>query len=287
MRLFAISDLHTDHKPNHDWVLQLSLSDYTQDAVIIAGDISDRFPQLEETLQAFVQRFASVYFVPGNHELWIRRGEYVHSIEKFERILQLCESLGVYTYARKEFLSHPETPIWIIPLFSWYLQPEEGEGSLFRAKSANDRTAEIWNDFHFTQWPDLGTHTSVADYFLSLNKPYLQQSYDAPIITFSHFLPRQDLIFSTPEERKHITVPLKDPYPSFNFTRVAGCHQIEMQLRQLHSVLHIYGHQHRLRNRLIDGVRYISHCLGYPRERGMPWFHKTDPTLFQIHDFVV
>jgi hypothetical protein len=32
-------------------------------------------------------------------------------------------------------------------------------------------------------------------------------------------------------------------------------------------MIHVYGHQHRNRHRCIDGVLYISHCLGYPTER--------------------
>ncbi len=32
--------------------------------------------------------------------------------------------------------------------------------------------------------------------------------------------------------------------------------------------MHVYGHQHRNRHREEDGVVYVSHCLGYPKERG-------------------
>ena len=55
--------------------------------------------------------------------------------------------------------------------------------------------------------------------------------------------------------------------PEFNFSRVAGSRRIEEQLRRLGSRLHIYGHQHRNRLRTIDGVTYLSHCMGYPKER--------------------
>ena len=58
-----------------------------------------------------------------------------------------------------------------------------------------------------------------------------------------------------------------DPNPSFNFSRVAGSAGLERQIRRLGSVIHVYGHQHYNRHRIIDGIRYISHCLGYPQER--------------------
>ena len=88
-----------------------------------------------------------------------------------------------------------------------------------------------------------------------------------PVISFSHFLPRVELVFSDWERfRAGGGVTGNDRAPEFNFTRVAGCRQLDAQLRKLGSTLHLYGHQHRNRDREIDGVRYVSHCLGYPPE---------------------
>lgn len=284
MRIFAVSDLHTDHQANREWIQHLSTRDYLNDVVIIAGDVSDRLSRLEEALWEFSKRFESVFYVPGNHELWIRQNECSHSIQKFEKILKVCEQTGVHTKAKK--VGTGDKSHWIIPLFSWYMQPEEGEDSLFLAKPSSivDKTAEMWNDFHFTQWPTMNGVT-VADYFLNLNEPYLEQEYDAPVITFSHFLPRQDLIFSNPGgvDLQDIDYS-KDPIPPFNFTRVAGSQRIEQQIRALESSIHVYGHQHRHRDRVVDGVRYISHCLGYPRERKNPWFYQHGQTPLQILD---
>jgi len=72
-------------------------------------------------------------------------------------------------------------------------------------------------------------------------------------------------MFSTQTEATGMTV--RDTNPSFNFSRVAGSAGLEEQIRRLGSSVHVYGHQHRNRHRLIDGVLYVSHCLGYPRER--------------------
>jgi hypothetical protein len=88
-----------------------------------------------------------------------------------------------------------------------------------------------------------------------------------PVITFSHFLPRVELVFQDWQKFQSTgRTSGKDAHPEFNFTRVAGCRQIDKALRERGSNIHVYGHQHRNRNRVIDGVRYISHCLGYPKE---------------------
>ena len=39
--VYAISDLHTDHKENLNWIRCLSTEHYRNDALIVAGDISD------------------------------------------------------------------------------------------------------------------------------------------------------------------------------------------------------------------------------------------------------
>jgi hypothetical protein len=111
----------------------------------------------------------------------------------------------------------------------------------------------------------------VAGHFLRLNEPHLERGFDRPVISFSHFLPRTDLIFSHPEHMAYLAAATEphplDPHPAFNFSRVAGCRGLEEQIRRLGSAVHVYGHQHRDRWREVDGVLYVSHCLGYAHER--------------------
>jgi predicted phosphodiesterase len=263
-RVWAISDIHTDIKPNRAWLYALSKTAYLRDTLILAGDVSDRLETLRDTLTYLRSLFAAVCYVPGNHELWVRRGEYPDSIAKFWQVRHLCDTLGIHTQPLKLSTTSGHG-VWIVPLFSWYMQPEEGAGSLFMEKPGEDPTLSMWSDHHFTRWPPMVAAPTVADFFLQLNERQLSRHYDVPVISFSHFLPRTELIYSTPEERQGRI--LTDPYPRFNFSRVAGCIGIDTQIRRLGAIIHIYGHQHRNRNRVIDGVRYISHCLGYPRER--------------------
>jgi hypothetical protein len=183
---------------------------------------------------------------------------------KFQEILALCDILGVHTRPAKVGAA-----VWVVPLFSWYVRPEEGSESLFVPKPGEAPGFDRWSDDYFTRWPVLPVGQTLSDYFLSLNTPYLQQAYDAPIISCSHFVPRTDLIFSTPAERAATRSVPVDTAPSFNFSRVAGSWGIEAQIRQLGSSVHVYGHQHRNRRRLIDGVQYIAHSLGYQRERDL------------------
>jgi Calcineurin-like phosphoesterase len=267
-RLFALSDVHADMKANRAWLHALSAETYRHDTLILAGDVSDNLAVLQDTLMHLCRIFAHVCFVPGNHELWVRKREYADSIVKFHQIQRLCDTLGVHTRPIKIGTHHACGGVWVVPLFSWYIRPEEGPGSLFKAKPGEDRTLSMWGDTHFTRWPRQIDGRTPAAYFLELNEVHLGKLYDAPIVSFSHFLPRMELIYSTPEELQAAGVTVQhDPHPAFNFSRVAGCTGIEDQIRQLGAMTHVYGHQHRNRDRVIDGVRYVSHCLGYPRER--------------------
>lgn len=53
----------------------LSDSAYKDDVLILAGDISDDQAVLRSTFQLTVRKFKHVFFVPGNHDLWVRRKE--------------------------------------------------------------------------------------------------------------------------------------------------------------------------------------------------------------------
>jgi len=266
MRVFALSDVHADYAVNRAWLQALPAADYAANALILAGDVSDDLRRLRETLAALRAKFAEVFFVPGNHELWVRRRECADSMAKFRLVLDLCAELGVRTSPARVG-SPGDAGVWVVPLFSWYVQPEEGSGSLFVPKAGEDPSLEMWADRYFTRWPGLGPGLSVADAFLRLNDAHVHRSYDAPVISFSHFLPRAELMARTREESAARRRPLPDRNPRFNFSRVAGCAGLEAQIRRLGPAIHLYGHQHRNRQRRIDGVLYVSHCLGYPSER--------------------
>jgi predicted phosphodiesterase len=239
MRIFAISDLHTDFRENMWLVEQLSDAMYQRDVLIAAGDISDRLDTLKSTLALLRSKFMQVFYVPGNHDLWVRR-ENRTSIEKFHSVLALCKTLDVQTSPAQV------DGMWVVPLFSWY------ESQFDADNSADSASLGGWADFYLCKWPAAIGH--VCDFFLRLNEPRLR-SYDGPVISFSHFLPRRDLLPAV-ERLKFKGLP-----------KVAGCAALDQQIRALKSGIHIFGHSHISCDRVIDGVRYIQNPLRYPRER--------------------
>ena len=237
MRLFATSDLHTDYKENFRWLEELSDTEYRDDILIVAGDISDRLEIIRETLLLLRSKFRQLFFTPGNHELWVRSAE-IDSVEKFQLILDLCDELEIATKpVRLE-------EVWVVPLFSWYDGVFEPE-------------MRAWADFHLCKWPE--DVAPLSDYFLRLNEPYLK-TYDAPVISFSHFIPRSDLL--PPKEYLRISW----------LANVSICAALDKQIRQLNSTVHICGHTHTTFDVVIDDVRYVQNAVRYPRERRKPSF---------------
>ncbi len=265
-RLWAISDLHIDFPENKQQLLALDNRRFLQDALIVAGDVTDDIARLLALLEALRRKFSAVAFVPGNHELWIRDHAFPDSLSKFDALMSACERIGIHTRAFR--FGEQDDGIWIVPLLSWYAGAEESGSTLYvkKQQGVEDRTEEMWADYYFTKWPS-GLGVSIADYFLDMNLSRVEQPYDAPVVTFSHFLPRRELIFRKHGESPVVRPRYRDEQPAFNFSKVAGTQRLDRQLRRISSRVHVYGHQHRNRVRHIDGVTYVSHCMGYPRER--------------------
>jgi Icc-related predicted phosphoesterase len=267
MRVYALSDIHVDYEANRTWIYSLSSTDFQEDVLILAGDISYDLKKVRETLAHLQAKFKNVFFVPGNHDLWIRKSTFANSLEKFDRLMETCRSIGVHVSPAKIGREGARNSLWIVPLFSWYATPEKNGNSLFVPAGRIDLTRYIWADYYYTKWPPLERSVSVAEFFLQMNEVHLRTPYNAPVISFSHYLPRRELIFASDQESEKQSAALKRSRRLFNFSRVAGSTHLEKQIRQLGSYIHVYAHQHRNRHSLIDGVLYVSHCLGYPRER--------------------
>lgn len=240
MRVFAVSDIHVDYAQNLTWVQGLSRSDYRDDVLILAGDVSHRPALLGTALEALAQCFHRVLFVPGNHDLWVL-GEPAGttSLQKFAQVLRTAEQHGAAT-----------APTCIggvqfVPLLGWY---DDSFGE------PEETLREMWMDYRACQWPTGWDAADVARHFESLNPTTVRPPGVGRVISFSHFLPRIDLI-PPYVPRWHRTL---DP--------VLGSTRIEDQLRALQPDIHVYGHSHINRAVSLDGVRYINNALGYPQE---------------------
>ena len=237
MRIFALSDLHVDFEENWAWVQAISPVDYRRDVLIIAGDITHQIERVLQTFRVLRKRFLRVFFVPGNHDLWVR-GERGDSLEKMDTLRSACEECGI------DMKPAEVHGVRLVPLFSWYC-------SQFDPRCQNYRVPFAWGDYRYCRWPE--EVREVDRYFSSLNGG---PSTSAGLtVTFSHFLPRWELL---PDVKylRFKALPL-----------VAGSHIIEAQLREWGARIHVFGHSHIPWDEEFDGVRYVQQPLAYPKER--------------------
>ncbi|WP_316187405.1 MULTISPECIES: metallophosphoesterase [unclassified Bradyrhizobium] len=239
MRYFAVSDIHVDFDANADWVANLSSADYRDDVLILAGDVSDTLHQIDWCLRMLVQRFRKVLFVPGNHDLWVLRDwRNQTSLQKFDKLAAVVEANGA---SMRPFYGRG---VSIVPLFGWY-DYSFGEPT--------DELRSIWMDYYACRWPVGFQECEITAHFTSLNKQHLK-AFHGKVITFSHFLPRIDLMPSFIPAAKRFLYP------------VLGAARLDGQLRLLNASIHVYGHSHVNRCVKLDGVCYINNAFGYPHE---------------------
>ena len=242
MRVFALSDIHVDYADNKQWIANLSRSDYRDDVLIVGGDVSHSLRLLEWCLRDLARCFARVLYVPGNHDLWVVRDRMAAtSLEKFQKVrdvLDVCDvSMQVF---KRDGLS-------IVPLLSWY-DYTFGEPS--------DELLERWMDFRACHWPHRLSLADVVEYFARLNDDALGTTNDI-VISFSHFLPRIDLMPSYVPDKHRMLYP------------ILGTTRLESQIRTLNPRIHVYGHSHLNRRVMVDGIAYINNAFGYPHESAL------------------
>lgn len=242
MKVFVISDIHIDYAENKEWLLNLSDEDYKDDILLLAGDLTENLNSLSQSFESLVRKFRKVLFVPGNHELWVGRDDNrSHSLEKYQQVCNIAIESGV------ALEPYHIDDLSIVPLLGWYDFSFAEPGSML---------LDTWMDFRLCKWPEGTELKDVTKFFLDQNTKHLQTNNET-IISFSHFLPRIDLM------PPYIPQSYRFVYP------VLGCNGLEEQIRVLNPSIHVYGHSHVNRHVTIDGVKYINNAFGYPSEHNI------------------
>lgn len=261
VRVFAISDIHVDYEQNMAWVKNLSRQDFQNDILIVAGDISHKRFLFVACIESLVACFKQVLFIPGNHDLWIDNKDYEDSLEKFAALNHLLEALGAgcgwqqASGGGKNTVDKSAIQVFFVPLYSWYD---------YSFGSPSSELRRIWNDFTACRWPQGIDDGTLCENFLQRNNSVIEQVNNATqkhasnavtVISFSHFLPRIDVMPSFIPER------FRNVYP------VLGTAALDKQVRALNANIHVYGHSHVNTDLDIDGVRYINNAFGYVSEQ--------------------
>jgi hypothetical protein len=191
---------------------------------------------------------------------------------------------------------HPSLPpslLLLVPLLSWYHPswdtepdlPAEVVAELYDGRPSFEQR---WADFRCCKWPEaviggdggreewVSTTTrnrGIAEWFAKQNEGFLEdarvkaetreggkeggkEGKKVVVISFSHFLPREELC----PEKRFLIEPM--------LTKVIGSRPLREQVERLKPDLHLFGHTHIPLDMKVGGVRYLQWPLGSVGEQG-------------------
>ena len=254
--LWATSDLHVGHRDNRAFAEAIRPQD-DDDWLIVAGDVGERLTDIEWALSLMAQRFATVIWVPGNHELWASRSdpEDQRGVARYEQLVQMCASIGVLTpqdeYPR---WAGPDGPVLVVPMFLLYDYSFTAPGTTSKQESLDyaHRTGIVCSDeflLHPDPYPtrEAWCHARVAETLGRLQ----ECDHGLPWVLVNHW----------PLTREPTRV-LRYP----EFAQWCGTELTADWHRRFPVVAGVYGHLHIPRTTWQDGVRFEEVSLGYPRE---------------------
>lgn len=255
-RLLAISDLHIGHPENREIVERLRPAS-DRDWLLLAGDVGERFEEIEWALTLLRDRFATVVWSPGNHELWTPPGDPVQlrGEARYQRLVEMCRRLDVRTPEDPYPVWEGEHgPVVVAPLFLLYdytfrpVGTSTKEAALARAYDAGVVcTDEVL--LHPDPYPSreawCRARLALTESRLSAVDPTL------PTVLVNHY----------PLVREPTRV-LRYP----EFAQWCGTERTADWHRRFRAAAVVYGHLHIPRTTYYDGVPFVEVSVGYPRE---------------------
>jgi hypothetical protein len=260
-RLLAISDLHIGYPENRAFTESLTPSD-RDDWLIVAGDVGEVFADVGFVLASLAERFATVIWTPGNHELWTLPSDPVplRGVARYEALVKVCRRFGVLT-PEDEYpvFDGPDGPVTIAPVFTLYDYSFTPGGTTTGAVGPDPRQAALATARRAGIAPsDEGRlhadpHPSVAQWCAERVGAAADRlgAVRGPMVLVSHWPLVRELTGAL--RRQEFA-------PWCGSTLTADWHT------RHEVVAAVYGHLHIPRTSYHDGVRFEEVSVGYPRE---------------------
>ncbi|MDG4785170.1 metallophosphoesterase [Micromonospora sp. WMMD1102] len=254
--LLAVSDLHVGYAENRKLV-ESFVPNSDEDWLLVAGDVADRVEDIYWALRLLKERFSTVVWVPGNHELWTPRQDSVRlrGVARYELLVEMCRRLGVVTPEDPyPVWTGADGPVTVVPLFLLYDYTFRPDGARNKEEglALAEQAGVVCTDEYFLHPDPYSSREEWCAARLAHTESRLADlAPDTRTVLVNHF----PLV-------REVTSILRYPV----FAQWCGTvHTADWHLRHRAAAV-VYGHLHIPRVNWFDGVRFEEVSLGYPRE---------------------
>jgi 3',5'-cyclic AMP phosphodiesterase CpdA len=255
-RLLAISDLHVGYPDNRAFIEQLEPGS-EGDWLLLAGDVGEIMADVEWALRTLSSRFATVVWVPGNHELWSHPEDPVRlrGVRRYQHLVQYCRGLGVVTPEDPyPVWPGPDGPVTIAPLFLLYDYTFRPPGASTKEEAlaiAYDSGVVCSDEMLLHPDPFPTREAWCRDRVERTRRRLSEVDPSRPLVLVNHW----------PLTREPTDV-LRFP----QFAQWCGTELTADWHTRFDAAAVVYGHLHIPRVTWQDGVRFVEASVGYPRE---------------------
>lgn len=252
MRLLAISDLHLRYRETRQALGELR--DHEDDWLIVAGDVGETEEHLRFAWQTLAPRFARLFWLPGNHELWTVPEGSLRGEARYGRFVEICREHGVLTpedpYVR---WPGPGPAATIAPLFTLYdysFRPDDVPAERAVEWAMEERI--LCADERVLHPDPYPSRTAwCAALCRQAEERLAAAAAEGPVVLANHWPLRRDLLTLRRIPR---------------FSIWCGTRRAEDWHTRFRAAAVVYGHLHVRRTSFRDGVRCEEVSLGYPRD---------------------
>lgn len=245
--LWAVSDLHVNAPGNREAVAEHVRPRHPEDWLIVAGDVAEDEDTVLGVLRGLADRFDTVIWVPGNHELYSRSQDKRKGKAKYDYLVENCRRIGVLT---------PEDPYLtfaghtIVPLFTLYDHSWRTPGTTpAEAIAAAEEKGVVLTD-----------HYAIAPF---VDVPlWCRERLRYSVRRLSHVTGPTVLINHWPlvrETMDNVRIP--------EIALWSGSRHTQTWPKRYKASTVVYGHLHIPVEIFVDRVTHAEVSLGYPRER--------------------
>ncbi|KAF9892652.1 hypothetical protein FE257_001054 [Aspergillus nanangensis] len=258
-KLYAIADLHLGFADNK--LAWSKLTPYPGDGLILCGDVGESVEHLRLAFSKATECFETVWWCPGNHELYtmpVQSGpEGVRGEQKYQECIDIAREYNVLT-PEDDFIAWEGEggPAVIAPIFTLYdysFRPDHVtlEGAIPWAREKDTEATD-----EFLLHPD--PHASRQKWCEELvNK------FETKLVAVRARFPSLPLVIANHWPLREDLVTLKF-IPRFSLW--CGTKLTHDWHRRFNAKVVVSGHLHIRRTDWKDGCRFEEVSLGYPRQ---------------------